>query len=381
MDYTFTEEQRIFLSSIRDFVNKEIIPRAQEIGKLEEIPRDLWKKICNFGILESILPEHNSGKIDFTLLGIAAEEMGKGDVSLASTMIPNIAICMFLQNATKKVKEEWLEPIIRGDKLSCLAITEPDCGTDAKAMKTNARRDGEFYILNGEKTSISWGMYADVASLFAKTDPMAGTKGISCFILPLNLSGIEKSYIPDMGLKPVTRASLILENVRLPKEYLIGGEGEGFYMLMKGFDIMRVLVGLISIGAAEGVLEETVRFVKQRVAFGKPLGRFEGISFKIAENATLLEAARGLCYRALWLRDHGINHTKETAMCKWWSTKIAVDVIHDSLIMHGHIGYSSEFLIEQRLRDVIGAQLADGSPEGMKLVLVRELLGKEFLPY
>ena len=150
-------------------------------------------------------------------------------------------------------------------------------------------------------------------------------------------------------------------------------------MIMKAADVVRILVALISIGAAEAIMDETIEYVKQRVAFGKPLAKFEGISFTIAEAATLLEAASALCYRALWLRDQGVEHTKEAAMCKWWSTKVAVEIIHDALLIHGHFGYSTEALIEQRMRDVIGNQLADGSPEDMKLVLVRELLGKEFL--
>jgi len=224
-------------------------------------------------------------------------------------------------------------------------------------------------------------MYADVAAVFAKTDSGAGFKGLSCFLVPLDFPGIRKLNTPDLGLKPITRPSLILDDVRIPEAYLIGQEGKGFSMVMKAFDLMRVLVALISLGAAQTVMEETVDYVKQRVAFGRPVGRFEGVSFRIAEAATHVEAARSLCYRALGLRDQGLNHTKETAMCKWWSTKIAVDVIHEALLLHGHFGYSAEAPIEQRLRDVIGNQLADGSPEGMKLILVRELLGRDFLPY
>jgi len=380
--FEFNEEQELFRHSIRGFVKKEIIPRAREIGKQEEIPRDLWRKICGLGIMGIQMPEQYGGQSgDSTMLGIAAEEIGKADVSLASTLVPNRGFCSLLQNAPVRVQDEWLPPIIRGERLSALAVTEPDCGTDAAAMKTMARKEQGHYILNGEKTSVSWGMYADVAAVFAKTDPRAGAKGVSCFVLPLDFPGISKSNFPDMGVKPVTRASLILDNVRLPREYLIGQEGKGFYLIMKEFDVMRILVALIAIGAAEASLDEAIDYAKQRVAFGKPIGKFEGISFKIAEDATLLEAARWLCYRALWLRDQGVNHTKETAMCKWWSTKIAVEVIHDALLIHGHIGYSAEHLIEQRLRDVIGTQLADGSPEAMKLTLVRELLGKEFLPY
>jgi cyclohexanecarboxyl-CoA dehydrogenase len=382
MGYGFTEEQDLFRSSVRKFVEKEVVPRAGEIGNQDEIPRDLWKKVCALGIVEIAAPEQYGGQpLESTMLGIAAEELGKGDVSLAATLVPNVGFCMLMNNAREEVRETWIPPVIRGEKISCLAVTEPDCGTDAAAIKMSAGRAGDDYVLKGEKSSVAWGMYADVAIVFAKTDPDAGSKGVSCFLLPLDYTGITKSNAQDLGLKPVTRPSLILDNVRIPKEYLIGQEGEGFLMVMTAFDLMRALVALISLGAAQAVIEETKAYVKQRVAFGKPVGRFEGVSFKIAEAATLIEAARSLCYRALGLRDQGLKHTKETAMCKWWSTKIAVDVIHEALLLHGHFGYSEEALIEQRLRDVIGNQLADGSPEGMKLLLVRELLGKDFLPY
>lgn len=382
MDYRFSEEQVLFRESIRKFVKNEIIPRAREIGKRDNIPSDLWKKICDFGIIGIVAPEQYGGQPgDSIILGIAAEEIGKGDVSLAATLIPNIGSCLILQNGPARVQKEWIASITRGQKLSCFAVTEPDCGTDAAALKTVAKREGDSYILNGEKTSIGWGMCADVAIVFAKTDPREGAKGVSSFVLPLDFRGIGKSKLENMGLKPVSPASLVFDNVHIPGEHVLGQEGKGFQMMTKALDLMRVLNALISLGAAEAVMEETIEYVKQRVAFGKPIGKFEGVSFKIAEAATLREAARGLCYRSLWLRDQGIRYTKEAAMCKWWSTKVAVEIIHDALLLHGHFGYSAEALIEQRLRDVIGHQLADGTPEGMKLIIVRELLGKEFLPF
>ncbi|MDP6178312.1 MAG: acyl-CoA dehydrogenase family protein [Desulfatiglandales bacterium] len=382
MECEFTEEQELFRSSIRNLVKRDVFPRAREIGKQKEIPRDLWKKICDLGLVGMTGPEHYGGQPGNSLmLGIAAEEIGKGDVSLATTLIPNTSFCTLLQYAQAEVQEEWLPPIISGDKLSCVAVTEPDCGADAAAMKMTARREGDHYIFKGEKTSISWGMYAEVATVFAGTDPQFEAKGVSCFLLPLDLSGIEKLSTPEMGLKPMSSASFILDNVRIPKDYLIGQEGEGADMIVEVFDLMRILVALISIGAAERVLDETSGYCKQRIAFGKPIGKFEGVFFKIAEAATLLEAARALCYRALWLRDRGVKHTVETAMCKWWSTKVAVEVIHDALLLHGYFGYSTEALIEQRLRNVIGNQLADGGPEAMKLIIAGELFGKDFLPH
>lgn len=382
MPFEFSEEQKIFRHSIREFVAKEILPRSKQIGKGKRIPSDLWRKICGLGIMGIQMPEQYGGHPgDLSMMGIAAEEIGKADFSLASTLAPNRAFCVLLQQALPQVQQEWLPPIIGGEKLGAIAVTELDSGTDAAAMKTTATKEGDHYILNGEKASVAWGMYADAAAVFVKTNPNSEAEGVSCFLVPLELPGISKSNSPDMGLTPITRPSITLDNVRLHKDYLIGQEGKGFAMLMEELDFTRILIALAAIGAAEVSLDEAIAYARQRVAFGKHIGKFEGVSFKIAEDATLLEAARLLCYRALGLRDRGVKHTKESAMCKWWSPKIAVEVIHHALLIHGNIGYSSEHLIEQRMRDVIGSELAGGTPEAMKLILVRELLGKEFLPY
>ncbi|MBW1800211.1 MAG: hypothetical protein JRJ85_05710, partial [Deltaproteobacteria bacterium] len=216
-------------------------------------------------------------------------------------------------------------------------------------------------------------------AVFGKTDPEAG--GVSCFLVPLDLPGVSRVKDEAMGYEPIGRASLVFDRVNVLETCRIG-QGEDIFSFVTGlWDLTRVWVALISIGAAEKAMDDTIEYVRQREAFGNPVGRFEGVSFKIAEASTLLEAARGLCYRALWLKDHGRKYRKESAMCKWWSTKVAVDVIHDALILHGHFGYSAEALIEQRLRDVIGNQLMGGGPEAMKLLLVKELLGEEYLPF
>jgi cyclohexanecarboxyl-CoA dehydrogenase len=382
MDYGFTEEHELFRSSVRKFVKKEVVPRAREIGKQEEIPHDLWKKVCELGIMSIVASERYGGPTgDATMLGIAAEEIGKADVSLAATLAGNVCSCVLMQSAPEHVQDQWLPAIMRGEKLSCLAVTEAGGGTDPTAIEMTAKKEKDYYTLKGEKTSVSWGMYADVALVLAKTDPQAGPNGISCFLLPLNSAEIVTSRVADMGLKPLSRAALVLDDVRIPKDHLIGQEGEGLSIISRGLEVMRILIALMSLGAAAAVVDETIEYVKQREAFDKPLATFEGVSFNIVEAATVVEAAKALCYRGLWLKDQGLEHLRESAMCKWWCTNVAVDAIHDALVLHGHFGYSTEALIEQRLRDVVGSQLVDGSAEAMKLILVDELLGKDFLPY
>ena len=261
-------------------------------------------------------------------------------------------------------------------------LTEPDAGSDAAAIKTTAVRDGDCYVLNGEKGPISGTSNVDVAILFAKTDPQAKAKGVTCFWVPLDLPGITKGRIYHTGWKPVGIASFFLDNVRVPARYRIGEEGKGFYIFAAGgADYLRVCLSLMVIAMAETSLEETIAYTLQRSAFGQPIARFEGVSFKIAEHATLIEAARLLCYRTLYLKDQGLVHTKESAMCKWWCPEVAFNAIHDCLLLHGHLGYSEEYPLEQRLRDALGFEFADGTAQIMKIVIARELMGRTAVPY
>ena len=225
------------------------------------------------------------------------------------------------------------------------------------------------------------GAYADAAQIYAKTDPAAGARGVTCFWVPLDLPGITRYRFRDMGWHAISRASIIFDQVRIPADHRLGDEGRGFYMVMTEFDFMRVILALSALGAAQASLKEATEYAKTRTAFGRPIAKFEGISFKIAEHAALIEAVRMLCYRTLWLKDQGLNHTKESAMCKWLGPLVSTQAIHDCLLVHGHFGYSAEYPLEQRLRDVIGFEIADGTAEVMKIVIARELIGREYLPY
>jgi cyclohexanecarboxyl-CoA dehydrogenase len=271
-------------------------------------------------------------------------------------------------------------PLERGEKLACFGNTEPDCGSDAAAIKTHAIRKGDSYILDGEKTSISGGMQADIIILTAKTDPEAGVKGITCFLVPLDLPGVRRSRFTDLGSIPSGRASITLNQVEVPKTFRVGEEGEGFTKIMSGFDFARVLVILAGIGMAQTSLAELTEYVKERKAFGNSISRFEGVSFKIAEDATLLEASRLLSYQALKMRDEGLRHNKEAAMAKWFGAQVAVRTMHDILLLFGYRGYSDVLSIEQRFRDAVGLKIGDGTAEIMKLIIARELLGGKYSP-
>jgi cyclohexanecarboxyl-CoA dehydrogenase len=270
-----------------------------------------------------------------------------------------------------------------------LALTEPSAGSDAAALQCRARRDGRDWIITGEKSGISLGMMADAAIVFARSsaegpdtgDGRASAKGVSAFLVPLDAPGVSRSALRDMGSHGVVRAVLSFDGVRIPSAHLVGTEGSGFHQVMRGFDYNRVAIALACLGVAQVSLEETMRYVRERSAFGRALARYEGVSFPIAEAATHLDAARLLCYRALWLADRGQPHTKEAAMVKWWAPQLARETVHRCLLLHGHYGYTDELPFEQRLRDVIGLEIGDGSTEIMKIVVARELMGRETLPY
>jgi cyclohexanecarboxyl-CoA dehydrogenase len=382
MSFVFTDEEELFRRQIQEFAQKELAPGAKERAKKTSVDMKLVKKMADLGLLAMNVPEKYGGqKVSWVTVGIAIEEMSKVDFTVG--VLP-IGTCGYLGQALsyapEYLQDKWFKPVIDGDMLCCLCLTEPDCGSDAVAIKTKAIKDGKHYILNGEKTSVSWGMQAKVGVVFAKTDPAAGARGVSAFIVPIDTPGLTKSSIPDMGWPSAQRASFFFDDARIPADHLLGEEGQGFYLAMNVIGVVRVALTLQAIGHAEGALDEAIAYAKQRTAFGRPLANFQAVSFKIAEEATKLEAARLLCYKALALRDKGERNLKEASMAKWYGARVAMEACHEALLIHGQIGYSEECRVEQRLRNVIGNEIGDGTAEIMKLNISREIIGKEFQP-
>ncbi len=382
VDFAFTEAQQEFARIVRAFAQQELAPKYAYWDRSGEFPFEQWRKMGEIGITGISIPEEYGGQgADCVTAGIAAEEVARGDFNCGYALIENCLNGEILRYARAAVAKEWLTGMARGETIVAIAVTEPRGGSDAASMETRAVRRGDEYILSGEKSGISMMMAADGVLVFAKTDMSAGARGVSSFLVPTHFPGVSRTPLRDMGERAIQRGSLFLEDVHVPKDYLIGEEGQGFYLVMNGFDFSRVIIALMCIGAAAQSLDETIAYVKNREAFGSPLAKFEGVSFPIAEHATVLEAARWLCYRALWLRDRGSPHAKEAAMVKWWGPKVAVDAIHDCLLLHGHYGYTQDLPLEQRLRDVIGLEIGDGTAQVSKIVIARELFGREFLPY
>ena len=377
----FSEKHKRFRLEVEEFARKELAPGAKERAKLDHISKEVIRKLAEAGLLGLTTPSEYGGRpSDSVSLGIMFEEVCKVDFSPMLLLLSHVMIPLMMTWASEELRQEWLPLLARGDKLVCFGNTEPDCGSDATAIKTRAVHDRDHYILSGEKTSVSVGMQADVIALTAVTEENVGSRGITCFLVPLDLPGVSRSRFADMGCLPAGRASIFLSEVRVPAKYRIGGEGEGFAKVMSGFDITRALVVLATLGLAEASMCEAVDYVKKRTLFGEPIGHFEGISFRLAECMTWIEASKLLSYQALKLRDEGLPHTKETAMAKWFAAESAANVIQEILLIFGSEGYREDNPIEQRLRDAIGLQIGDGTAEIMKLIIAREIMGRRFVP-
>lgn len=372
----FTKEQQKFREWVNTFALEELSPGAKERQKLEYVMPEVIGKLAKAGLLDmGVSKQYAKRPTDFVTLGIAMEEICKIDYTAMIVLLVQVVVYGLADFMSHELREDLVPSVTAGERFVCFSNTEPDCGSDAAAIKTKAVRDGDFYIISGEKTSISGGMQSDGTFMTARTSSEGGVKGVTLFYVPLTIPGVTRSLFHDMGNLSAGRASLIFDAVRVPVTFRIGEEGEGFTKVMRTFDASRVLVALGALGLAEGAMVDALKYVKERTVFGHTLSKFENISFKLAEHATLLEAARMLCYKALKLRDEGLPHAKEAAMVKWLGPKCAVDATHDILLMLGHRGYSETHPFEQRWRDAMSCLLGDGTGEIMKIIVAREILG------
>jgi cyclohexanecarboxyl-CoA dehydrogenase len=381
MDLAFSPEQETLIRTLRSFARKELAPRSGQWDRSGEFPREAWRQMGELGLLGLRTPAAYGGQeADYLTFGIAMAEIARGDFSCTyGIQLAGLAGEILGRNGSEEIKRRWLPPTARGEAVIALALTEPGVGSDAANLACRAERAGDDYLITGEKSGISLGMVAEAAIVFARTDPAGRARGVTAFLVPLDLPGVSRSPLRDMGSHAIARAVLAFDHVRVPASHRLGREGTGFHQVMQGFDYNRVGIALASLGVAQVSVEETAAYVKERKAFGRSLAGFESVSFAIAEAATHLEACRWLCYRALWLADQGQPYTKESAMTKWWGPRLAVETIHRCLLLHGHYGYTDELPFEQRMRDVIGLEIGDGTAEIMKLVVARQLLGRDAL--
>jgi cyclohexanecarboxyl-CoA dehydrogenase len=379
MDFDFTDDQRAIQDVAQRFAADRLAPGflARDVGG--PLDRDLIQEMGALGLIAAEMPEEFGGSgVDSVTAGLIIEAISHADLNVGYIpLLTGLVGAILVQHGEPATSRAVVSDACAGKTLLALALTEPGGGSDAANLRLKASRTNDGFVLNGEKTSISIADQADAALVFARTGTEAErAHGISAFLVSRDTPGLSTSSFDDLGSRSVGRGSMFFDDVRVDDSSLIGKEGAGFHQVMGGFDYSRALIGLMVLGAARASLDESWDYIQEREAFGKPLAAYQGVTFPLAEAETMIEAARLLCYKTLWLRDQGKPHTSEAAMVKWWAPKLAFDVIHQCLLAHGHSGYSKDMAHQQRLRDVLGLQIGDGTAQIQKMVIARERVGR-----
>ena len=381
MDFTLTDTQRAIQETVRDFAQKEIIPKASGYDQREEFPWEIIGKLANLGLFGILVPEEYGGAgMDYRSYVAILEELGRADASVALTVEAHnsLAVNHILLFGTEEQKRRYLPALARGEKLSAWALTEPGSGSDAASMRTTAVRQDNAYILTGTKNFITSGGVAGVHVILAITDPTLGNYGISAFILEKGLPGFSVGRREKkLGVRASDTAQLILDHVQVPMENLLGQIHHGFTDALQVLDGGRVGIAALAVGLARAALEESVNYSKQRVQFGQPISSFQAIQFKLADMATAIDAARLLTYRAAFLADQGKPFTKEASMAKVYSAEVAMRAAIQAVQIHGGYGYITEYPVERYLRDAKLCEIGEGTSEIQRLVIAREILGRE----
>jgi butyryl-CoA dehydrogenase len=380
MNFGLNEEQCLVRDMVRDFAQNEIAPRAAAVDKSEEFPAENIRKMAELGLLGLPFPEeYGGGGGDYVSYAIAVEEIARACGSTALIYVAHISLgCGPIYDfGTEEQKQKWLPHLCSGKGLAALGLTEPEAGSDAGGTRTTAVRDGDDYVLNGSKMWITSGAIADVVNCTAKTDPEAGSRGISSFLVEKGTPGfIPGKNEPKMGLKGSVTSALSFQNCRVPAANLLGKEGEGFIQALITLDAGRISIGAMALGLGQAALEEATRYAKERVQFGQPIAKFQAIQWMIADTATEIDAARLLVYRAAATKDAGIRFTKEAAMAKLFASEAAERAAFKALQIHGGYGYSREYPVERIYRDQRLCSIGEGTSEIQRLVIARQILGR-----
>ena len=402
MDFSWTEEQKLWRQSVRDFAQKEITPRVREIDTKEKIPPEIIKGMAEMGLLAPVCSEEYGGAgMDWTMAAIAAEELGRADISLAIPVLYLVEAAwgfVFDRYGTPELKAEILPKVTAGEAFLGIATTEPEGGSDILgACHTSAVQQGGEWVINGEKVYIS-GVRESLAMggvhlLLARTnpDPAAQHQAFTFFALPLKgTPGIMPTYFQDMGRMGISTGGFAMADVRLPARHQVGDLNRGFYHAMEGFSAARVLIGATCVGASEAMLELGIEHIKQRAAFGRPLASYEGISFPMADHYANLESTRLLVYKAAWTMDQKYGSGAAThsdialaaALAKLRAPKVGFELMNEVADWFGAMAYTKECPVEMGIRGIRSYSIgAEGTMNIMRLIISRELLGPEFLPY
>ena len=403
LDFSFTEEQELFRNALREWCLKNLpLEKIRQMDSEGEIPKEILKSMADMGLLIMTAPqEHGGTGADWVTACIAAEELGYADVSIALPVLWLVESSWGFvvdRYCSEEVRDVVIRKAIKGDAFIGIASTESGGGSDVAAFKSTARKDGDSWILNGEKMYISGTEEAKKLGggyfVIARTSPAppeASHRGMTGFYLPMNLSGVEiNKRFDDMGRMAISTGGFMMKDVRIPDSYRIGEIDKGFYLTMEGFDNARILIAAVCVGAARRALDIGIDYIKERKAFGRPIGKFEGIQFELADDWAQLEALRSLVYRTAWMNDKKYKENKFSplevsrmiAACKLIAPHFAFDVYKRAMIWLGAYGYTKECPLEMGLRGIMSYCVgAEGATNIQRIVIARELLGKEYIPY
>ncbi|MGE5708188.1 MAG: acyl-CoA dehydrogenase [Bacteroidota bacterium] len=378
MDFRLSPEHRMLQKACQEFVEHEVKPRAQDVDEREEFPVETVEKLAKTGYLGTPFPiEYGGQGADNLAYTLTVEELSKSCGTTGVIVSAHTSLCAapIYEWGTEEQKQAFLVPLAKGEKLGAFALTEPNAGTDAGSQQTIATLDGDEYVLNGSKIFITNAIYADTYVVMAMTDKSKGTRGISAFIVPKDTPGFSfGKKEAKMGIRGSSTAELIFENCRIPKGNLLGKEGQGFKIAMKTLDGGRIGIAAQALGIAQGAIDETVRYVKERTQFGKPISAFQNTQFTLAELQTKVDAARLLVYRAAFLKDQNQPYSTEAAMAKLFASEVAMEVTTKAVQLHGGYGYTRDYPVERMMRDAKITEIYEGTSEVQKMVIASSVL-------
>jgi len=378
MDFKLSDNQQMIKNMVREFAEKELRPIAAEIDETGEFPEETIKKMAGLGLMGMVYPQEYGGAgTDAVSYAIAVEEISRVCASHGVTMSVNNSLACYpiYKFGTEEQKQEFLKPLASGQKLGCFGLTEPAAGTDSAAQQTTAVKDGDDYIINGQKCFITNAPKSQTAVIFAMTDKAAGNKGITAFVVSADTPGYKIGQLEKtMGICGSTQSEMIFEDMRVSEKNRLGEENQGFKIAMATLDGGRIGIASQALGIAQAALEESVEYSKQRIQFGKPISTFQAIQWMIANMETEIQAARFLVYSAAFTKGQGGRFSKEAAMAKLYAADVAVRATRDAIQIHGGYGYTKEFTVERLYRDAKITEIYEGTSEVQRMVIAAALL-------
>ncbi len=378
MKIELLEEQKLLRDTVRRFADEVVAPRAREIDESGEFPLDFFHRAAELGLGGVAVPEEYGGAgMDNLSYCLVIEEVSRACASSGVILsVNNSLVCdPLLKFGNEEQKRTWLKPLAAGEKLGCFALTEPGAGSDAGSLRTTARRDGDGYVLNGNKVFITNGTHADLALVFATVDLAKKHRGITAFIVPMDTPGFSRGgHEYKLGVNASGTTELAFQDMRVPAAQRIGEEGDGFKIAMATLDGGRIGISAQAVGIARGAFEEAMAYAQEREQFGRPIADFQAIQFYLADMSTEIDAARLLTWKAAWAKDQGRRYSLEAAQAKLYSSQMAQRVTNLALQIHGGYGYTKEYNVERYFRDARITEIYEGTSEIQKLVIARAVL-------